>query len=209
MRAEKYEGINNVLVIDDNSNKAILSKEKDLQDKKQLSERLQEEGIKTNQAREELITKSLSSKLTLNKNRLKNYFEKQHLAKEAEKVDKLDEKQTPQENFQTIKDDEQFFGQYFMEGFFEALGIDLKKEVENYESNLHVIERADLDKGTKEYRVGTVQNDEVKMTSEKFSTKNQADEYLQKFFNSRKQSQQEEMNLQQSLQRREQNDNEK
>lgn len=209
MRAEKYEGINDVLVIDDNKKKAIISKEENLQNRKKLSEKLQAEGVQTNQARRELITKSLSSKLTLNKNRLKDYFENQHLSKEAEKVDKLDEKQTPQENFQKINDNEQFFGQYFMEGFFEVFGIDLKKSVENYEDNLHIIEQADLDKGTKEYRVGTVQNDDLKMTSDKFSTKTQADEYLNKFFNDKKQSQQkkqEEINLQQSLQRRKSTD---
>ena len=83
MRAEKYEGIDKALVIDDRGEKAVISKGEDLEDETQLANQLQARGKSVNQAREELITKSLTNKLKLAPVRLKEYFAERNLSDEA------------------------------------------------------------------------------------------------------------------------------
>ena len=101
MRAEKYEGIDKVLVIDDRGEKAVISKGEDLEDKTQLSNQLQARGKSVNQAREELITKSLTNKLKFAPARLKEYFAERNQSDEVEKIDKLTST-VPSQNFKKI-----------------------------------------------------------------------------------------------------------
>ena len=122
MRAEKYEGIDKVLVIDDRGEKAVISKGEDLEDKTQLANQLQARGKSVNQAREELITKSLANKLKFAPARLKEYFAERNQSDEVEKIDKLTST-VPSQNFKKISNEVEFFGQSFLEGFLDFYGM--------------------------------------------------------------------------------------
>lgn len=204
MRAEKYEGIDKVLVIDDRGEKAVISKGEDLEDKTQLANQLQARGKSVNQAREELITKSLTNKLKFAPARLKEYFAERNQSDEVEKIDKLTST-VPSQNFKKISNEVEFFGQSFLEGFLDFYGIELDNAVKDYERRLHIIEQVDLNNHHKAYYLGTVIDNDLKLANEKepLASREEAEEVLQKFSKS-----EEEQDLSATLQRREEKDDE-
>ena len=204
MRAEKYEGIDKVLVIDDRGEKAVISKGEDLEDKTQLANQLQARGKSVNQAREELITKSLTNKLKFAPVRLKEYFAARNLSDEAKKVDQLTST-VPRQNFKKISNEVEFFGQSFLEGFLDFYGIELDNAVKDYEKRLHIIEQVDLNNHHKAYYLGTVIDNDLKLANEKepLASREEAEEVLQKF--SKPEAEQD---LSATLQRREEKDDE-
>ena len=204
MRAEKYEGIDKVLVIDDRGEKAVISKGKDLEDKTQLANQLQARGKSVNQAREELITKSLTNKLKFAPARLKEYFAERNQSDEVEKIDKLTST-VPSQNFKKISNEVEFFGQSFLEGFLNFYGIELDNAVKDYEQRLHIIEQVDLNNHHKAYYLGTVIDNDLKLANEKepLASREEAEEVLQKFSKSEA-----ERDLSATLQRREEKDDE-
>lgn len=204
MRAEKYEGIDKVLVIDDRGEKAVISKGEDLEDKTQLANQLQARGKSVNQAREELITKSLANKLKFAPARLKEYFAERNQSDEVEKIDKLTST-VPSQNFKKISNEVEFFGQSFLEGFLDFYGIELDNAVKDYERRLHIIEQVDLNNHHKAYYLGTVIDNDLKLANEKepLASREEAEEVLQKFSKSEA-----ERDLSATLQRREEKDDE-
>lgn len=204
MRAEKYEGIDKALVIDDRGEKAVISKGEDLEDETQLANQLQARGKSVNQAREELITKSLTNKLKFAPVRLKEYFAERNLSDEAKKVDKLTST-VPSQNFKKISNEVEFFGQSFLEGFLDFYGIELDNAVKDYEKRLHIIEQVDLNNHHKAYYLGTVIDNDLKLANEKepLASREEAEEVLQKF--SKPEAEQD---LSATLQRREEKDDE-
>ena len=204
MRAEKYEGIDKVLVIDDRGEKAVISKGEDLEDKTQLANQLQARVKSVNQAREELITKSLTNKLKFAPARLKEYFAERNQSDEVEKIDKLTST-VPSQNFKKISNEVEFFGQSFLEGFLDFYGIELDNAVKDYERRLHIIEQVDLNNHHKAYYLGTVIDNDLKLANEKepLASREEAEEVLQKFSKS-----EEEQDLSATLQRREEKDDE-
>ena len=204
MRAEKYEGIDKALVIDDRGEKAVISKGEDLEDKTQLANQLQARGKSVNQAREELITKSLTNKLRFAPVRLKEYFAERNQSDEAKKVDKLTST-VPSQNFKKISNEVEFFGQSFLEGFLDFYGIELDNAVKDYEQRLHIIEQVDLNNHHKAYYLGTVIDNDLKLANEKepLASREEAEEVLQKF--SKPEAEQD---LSATLQRREEKDDE-
>lgn len=206
MRAEKYEGINNILVIDDSEKKAMISKEKDLSEKNKLNNQLQAVGKDTNQAREELITRSLTDKLEYKPEKLKEYFRNQHMSDEAKMVDVL-KSNKPSQNFKQISNEIKFFGQSFAEGFLSFYGMELDNAVKDYEQRLHIIEQVELNNNHKEYYLGTIKDNDLKLVNENtpFASKAEAEQILERV-NNPKQNQQE--NLSETLQRRKSQENE-
>ena len=204
MRAEKYEGIDKVLVIDDRGEKAVISKGEDLEDKTQLANQLQARGKSVNQAREELITKSLTNKLKFAPARLKEYFAERNQSDEVEKIDKLTST-VPSQNFKKISNEVEFFGQSFLEGFLDFYGIELDNAVKDYERRLHIIEQVDLNNHHKAYYLGTVIDNDLKLANEKepLASREEAEEVLQKFSKSEA-----ERDLSATSQRREEKDDE-
>lgn len=204
MRAEKYEGIDKALVIDDRGEKAVISKGEDLEDKTQLANQLQARGKSVNQAREELITKSLTNKLKFAPVRLKEYFAERNQSDEVEKIDKLTST-VPSQNFKKISNEVEFFGQSFLEGFLDFYGIELDNAVKDYEQRLHIIEQVDLNNHHKAYYFGTVIDNDLKLANEKepLASREEAEEVLQKF--SKPEAEQD---LSATLQRREEKDDE-
>lgn len=204
MRAEKYEGIDKALVIDDRGEKAVISKGEDLEDETQLANQLQARGKSVNQAREELITKSLTNKLKFAPVRLKEYFAERNQSDEAKKVDKLTST-VPSQNFKKISNEVEFFGQSFLEGFLDFYGIELDNAVKDYEQRLHIIEQVDLNNHHKAYYLGTVIDNDLKLANEKepLASREEAEEVLQKF--SKPEAEQD---LSATLQRREEKDDE-
>lgn len=204
MRAEKYEGIDKALVIDDRGEKAVISKGEDLEDETQLANQLQARGKSVNQAREELITKSLTNELKFAPVRLKEYFAERNLSDEAKKVDKLTST-VPSQNFKKISNEVEFFGQSFLEGFLDFYGIELDNAVKDYEQRLHIIEQVDLNNHHKAYYLGTVIDNDLKLANEKepLASREEAEEVLQKFSEPEA-----EQDLSATLQRREEKDDE-
>ena len=204
MRAEKYEGIDKALVIDDRGEKAVISKGEDLEDETQLANQLQARGKSVNQAREELITKSLTNKLRFAPVKLKEYFAERNQSDEVKKVDKLTST-VPSQNFKKISNEVEFFGQSFLEGFLDFYGIELDNAVKDYEQRLHIIEQVDLNNHHKAYYLGTVIDNDLKLANEKepLASREEAEEVLQKF--SKPEAEQD---LSATLQRREEKDDE-
>ena len=204
MRAEKYEGIDKALVIDDRGEKAVISKGEDLEDETQLANQLQARGKSVNQAREELMTKSLTNKLKFPPVRVKEYFAERNQSDEAKKVDKLTST-VPSQNFKKISNEVEFFGQSFLEGFLDFYGIELDNAVKDYEKRLHIIEQVDLNNHHKAYYLGTVIDNDLKLANEKepLASREEAEEVLQKF--SKPEAKQD---LSATLQRREEKDDE-
>ena len=204
MRAEKYEGIDKALVIDDRGEKAVISKGEDLEDETQLANQLQARGKSVNQAREELITKSLTNKLKFAPARLKEYFAERNQSDEVEKIDKLTST-VPSQNFKKISNEVEFFGQSYLEGLLDYYGIELDNAVKDYERRLHIIEQVDLNNHHKAYYLGTVIDNDLKLANEKepLASREEAEEVLQKFSKSEA-----ERDLSATLQRREEKDDE-
>ena len=204
MRAEKYEGIDKVLVIDDRGEKALISKGEVFEDKTQIANQLQARGKSVNQAREELITKSLTNKLKFAPARLKEYFAERNQYDEVEKIDKITST-VPSQNFKKISNEVEFFGQSLLEGFLDFYGIELDNAVKDYERRLHIIEQVDLNNHHKAYYLGTVIDNDLKLANEKepLASREEAEEVLQKFSKS-----EEEQDLSATLQRREEKDDE-
>ena len=183
----------------------MISKGEDLEDETQLANQLQARGKSVNQAREELITKSLTNKLKFAPVRLKEYFAERNLSDEAKKVDKLTST-VPSQNFKKISNEVEFFGQSFLEGFLDFYGIELDNAVKDYEKRLHIIEQVDLNNHHKAYYLGTVIDNDLKLANEKepLASREEAEEVLQKF----SKQPEAEQDLSATLQRREEKDDE-
>lgn len=142
MKLEEWEGIaSRKLLVD--KDRALILKETDLTDKDGLKERLEQESLPLNQARKKLVRREVSKNVKFSGFELKQHFLKKGELENSKKTDEL-ESENPKTNLAKVKNETEFFGLSFLEGFLEFYGVKLDLAVKRYEDELHIIEERDL-----------------------------------------------------------------
>lgn len=91
------------------------------------------------EARKKMIKQHLNKSINITGFELKQFFLKKGELGNSEKCHKL-KSDKPKETLKQIKNETEFFGLSFLEGFLEFYGIKLDMAVERYEKQLHIIE---------------------------------------------------------------------
>ena len=91
------------------------------------------------EARKKMIKQHLNKSISIKDFELKQFFLKKGELGNSEKCHKL-KSDKPKETLKQIKNETEFFGLSFLEGFLEFYGIKLDMAVERYEKQLHIIE---------------------------------------------------------------------
>lgn len=91
------------------------------------------------EARNKMIKQHLNKSISIKDFELKQFFLKKGELGNSEKCHKL-KSDKPNETLKQIKNETEFFGLSFLEGFLEFYGIKLDMAVERYEKQLHIIE---------------------------------------------------------------------
>ena len=91
------------------------------------------------EARKKMIKQHLNKSISIKDFELKQFFLKKGELRNSEKCHKL-KSDKPNETLKQIKNETEFFGLSFLEGFLEFYGIKLDMAVERYEKQLHIIE---------------------------------------------------------------------
>ena len=86
-----------------------------------------------------MIKQHLNKSISIKDFELKQFFLKKGELGNSEKCHKL-KSDKPNETLKQIKNETEFFGLSFLEGFLEFYGIKLDMAVERYEKQLHIIE---------------------------------------------------------------------
>lgn len=90
-------------------------------------------------ARKKMIKQHLNKSISIKDFELKQFFLKKGELGNSEKCHKL-KSDKPNETLKQLKNETEFFGLSFLEGFLEFYGIKLDMAVERYEKQLHIIE---------------------------------------------------------------------
>lgn len=100
-------------------------------------------GVPVDEARRKLFKNTLKKNIKIEPVQLAGYFESKYDPENAKKVAKLDSDSATKQ-FKQIKNEMQFFGESFLEGFLGFYGIKLDNALERYEHNYHVLEVDDI-----------------------------------------------------------------
>lgn len=96
-------------------------------------------SVAISEARKKMIKQHLNKSISIKDFELKQFFLKKGELGNSEKCHKL-KSDKPKETLKQIKNETEFFGLSFLEGFLEFYGIKLDMAVERYEKQLHIIE---------------------------------------------------------------------
>lgn len=100
-------------------------------------------GVPVDEARRKLFKNTLKKNIKIEPVQLAGYFESKYDPENAKKVAKLDSDSATKQ-FKQIKNEMQFFGESFLEGFLGFYDIKLDNALELYEHNYHVLEVDDI-----------------------------------------------------------------
>ena len=104
---------------------------------------IDQKGVPVDDARRKLFKNTLKKNIKIEPVKLAGYFESKYEPENAKKVAKL-ESDSATKQFKQIKNEMQFFGESFLEGFLGFYGIKLDNALERYEHNYHVLEVDDI-----------------------------------------------------------------
>lgn len=104
---------------------------------------IDQKGVPVDEARRKLFKNTLKKNIKIEPVQLAGYFESKYDPENAKKVAKLDSDSATKQ-FKQIKNEMQFFGESFLEGFLGFYGIKLDNALERYEHNYHVLEVDDI-----------------------------------------------------------------
>lgn len=96
-------------------------------------------SVAISEARNKMIKQHLNKSISIKGFELKQFFLKRGEVENSEKCHKL-KSDKPKETLKQIKNETEFFGLSFLEGFLEFYGIKLDLAVKRYEDKLHIIE---------------------------------------------------------------------
>lgn len=96
-------------------------------------------SVAISEARNKMIKQHLNKSISIKGFELKQFFLKRGEVENGEKCHKL-KSDKPKETLKQIKNETEFFGLSFLEGFLEFYGIKLDLAVKRYEDKLHIIE---------------------------------------------------------------------
>lgn len=196
MKIENWQDVDGHLVVD--KDKAIIVKNSELLDNPEaLKTEMKQNGQPVKEARNNLIQKSVKSKVKTDPLKISGWFDRKHESDNAQKAEKL-QGNKPVRQYKQVKNEMKFFGESFLEGFLGFYGLELDNAVSRYEKNLHVLETKEIGSPEKEYYLAQVKNGEPKRATDNLPSREIAEQELNKFYG---QSQKQELSETQSLKR--------
>lgn len=194
MRIENWQSVDEHLVVD--NDKAIIVKDSKLLDKPEaLKTEMQKSGQQVEEVRKKLVQKSVKSKVKTDPLKISGWFDRKHDTDNAHKAEKL-QGNKPVRQYKQIKNEVQFFGESFLEGFLGFYGLEVDNAVGRYEKNLHVLETQELGSSEKEYYLAQVKDGEAKRATDNLPSREIAEQELNKFYG---RSQEQELSESQAL----------
>lgn len=138
MKSEKWDGMDGYVVHD--KEKGVIVRDNKLDNANDIIDR---KGVPVDEARRKLFKNTLKKNIKIEPVQLAGYFESKYDPENAKKVAKLDSDSATKQ-FKQIKNEMQFFGESFLEGFLGFYDIKLDNALELYEHNYHVLEVDDI-----------------------------------------------------------------
>lgn len=138
MKSEKWDGMDGYVVHD--KEKGVIVRDNKLDNANDIIDR---KGVPVDEARRKLFKNTLKKNIKIEPVQLAGYFESKYDPENAKKVAKLDSDSATKQ-FKQIKNEMQFFGESFLEGFLGFYDIKLDNALERYEHNYHVLEVDDI-----------------------------------------------------------------
>lgn len=180
MKVERWQDVDEHLVVD--NDKAIIVKDSKLLDNLEaLKAEMQKSGKPVREVRNKLVQKSVKSKVKTDPLKISGWFDRKHESDNAQKAEKL-QGNKPVRQYKQIKNEVQFFGESFLEGFLGFYGLEVDNAVGRYEKNLHILETQELGSSEKEYYLARVKDGEQKRATDNFPSREVAEEELNKFY---------------------------
>lgn len=138
MKSEKWDGMDGYVVHDNEKGVVVRNNKLD-----NANDIIDQKGVPVDDARRKLFKNTLKKNIKIEPVKLAGYFESKYEPENAKKVAKL-ESDSATKQFKQIKNEMQFFGESFLEGFLGFYGIKLDNALERYEHNYHVLEVDDI-----------------------------------------------------------------
>lgn len=180
MKIENWQDVDEHLVVD--NDKAIIVKDSKLLDNLEaVKAEMQKSGKPVREVRNKLVQKSVKNKVKTDPLKISGWFDRKHESDNAQKAEKL-QGNKPVRQYKQIKNEVQFFGESFLEGFLGFYGLEVDNAVGRYEKNLHILETQELGSSEKEYYLAQVKDGEQKRVTDNFPSREVAEEELNKFY---------------------------
>lgn len=180
MKIENWQDVDEHLVVD--NDKAIIVKDSKLLDNLEaVKAEMQKSGKPVREVRNKLVQKSVKNKVKTDPLKISGWFDRKHESDNAQKAEKL-QGNKPVRQYKQIKNEVQFFGESFLEGFLGFYGLEVDNAVGRYEHNLHILETQELGSSEKEYYLAQVKDGEQKRVTDNFPSREVAEEELNKFY---------------------------
>lgn len=180
MKIENWQDVDEHLVVD--NDKAIIVKDSKLLDNPEaLKAEMKKSGKPVREVRSKLVQKSVKSKVKTDPLKISGWFDRKHESDNAQKAEKL-QGNKPIRQYKQIKNEMQFFGESFLEGFLGFYGLEVDNAVGRYEKNLHILETQELGSSEKEYYLAQVKDGEQKRATDNLPSREVAEEELNKFY---------------------------
>lgn len=139
MKFERWGDIPDKTLLVKNERGLILNPEFEGLSEEEKLQYFDRNSVAISEARKKMIKQHLNKSISIKGFELKQFFLKRGEVENSEKCHKL-KSDRPKETLKQIKNETEFFGLSFLEGFLEFYGIKLDLAVKRYEDKLHIIE---------------------------------------------------------------------
>lgn len=139
MKFERWGDIPDKTLLVKNERGLILNPEFEGLSEQEKLQYFDRNSVAISEARNKMIKQHLNKSISIKGFELKQFFLKRGEVENSEKCHKL-KSDKPKETLKQIKNETEFFGLSFLEGFLEFYGIKLDLAVKRYEDKLHIIE---------------------------------------------------------------------
>lgn len=136
MKFERWGDIPDKTLLVKNERGLILNPEFESLSEEEKLQYFDRNSVAISEARKKMIKQHLNKSISIKVFELKQFFLKRGEVENSEKCHKL----KSDKPLKQIKNETEFFGLSFLEGFLEFYGIKLDLAVERYEKQLHIIE---------------------------------------------------------------------
>lgn len=126
LKSEKWDGIKGFVI--HNEQKGVIVRDNKVDNANEL---IEQKGVSVDEARRKLFKNTIKKNIKIDPTKLAGYFEFKYEPENAKKVAKL-ESDNATKQFKQIKNEMQFFGESFLEGFLGFYGIKLDNALERY-----------------------------------------------------------------------------
>lgn len=136
MKFERWGDIPDKTLLVKNERGLILNPEFESLSEEEKLQYFDRNSVAISEARKKMIKQHLNKSISIKSFELKQFFLKRGEVENSEKCHKL----KSDKPLKQIKNETEFFGLSFLEGFLEFYGIKLDLAVKRYEDKLHIIE---------------------------------------------------------------------